>query len=120
MVLKEVGEVEKFAKPGDRRIEWLYVGDQMLYGTQEGRPSGRSVEYPWLNASLKSQNSKLGDLFGIFDKRASLLHLPKLRLGCRWLRMVFPGGRLFQAPIWCPFGRCGGTREQGALSRRAW
>ena len=27
-----------------------------------------------------------------------------------WLRMVFPGARLFRVPIWCP-SRGGGTRE---------
>ena len=27
-----------------------------------------------------------------------------------WLRMVFPGARLFRAPIWCP-SEGGGTRE---------
>ena len=29
-----------------------------------------------------------------------------------WLSMVFPGARLFRAPIWCPSGG-GGTREAG-------
>ena len=32
-----------------------------------------------------------------------------------WLRMVFPGERLFRAPIWCPSGGVhGGTREAGS------
>ena len=31
-----------------------------------------------------------------------------------WLRMVFPGARLFRAPIWCPSGGYGGTREAGS------
>ena len=32
-----------------------------------------------------------------------------------WLRMVFPGVRLFRAPIWCPSGGInGGTREAGS------
>ena len=30
-----------------------------------------------------------------------------------WLRMVFPGARLFRAPIWCSSGG-GGTREAGS------
>ena len=30
-----------------------------------------------------------------------------------WLRMVFPGARLFRAPIWCTWGG-GGTREAGS------
>ena len=30
-----------------------------------------------------------------------------------WLRMVFPGARLFHAPIWCSSGR-GDTREVGS------
>ena len=30
-----------------------------------------------------------------------------------WLRMVFPGARLFRAPIWCPSGG-GATREKGS------
>ena len=30
-----------------------------------------------------------------------------------WLRIVFPGARLFRALIWCPSGG-GGTREAGS------
>ena len=37
----------------------------------------------------------------------------KTRQWYGWLRMVFSGARLFRAPIWCPLGRCGGTREAG-------
>ena len=37
-----------------------------------------------------------------------------------WLRMVFPGARLFRAPILVPFGRVAARERQGALSRRAW
>ena len=33
--------------------------------------------------------------------------------------MVFPGARLFRVPIWFPWGG-GDTREEGALSCRAW
>ena len=34
--------------------------------------------------------------------------------------MVFPGARLFRAPIWCPSGGVAERERQGALSRRAW
>ena len=37
-----------------------------------------------------------------------------------WLRMVFPGARLFRAPIWCPSRGMAARERQGALSRRAW
>ena len=38
-----------------------------------------------------------------------------------WLRMMFPGARLFRAPIWCPSGGVVARERQGALlSRRAW
>ena len=38
-----------------------------------------------------------------------------------WLGiMVFPGARLFRAPIWCPSGSVAAYERQGALSRRAW
>ena len=37
-----------------------------------------------------------------------------------WLRMVFPGARLSQAPIWCPSRGVAARERQGALSRRAW
>ena len=34
-----------------------------------------------------------------------------------WLRMVFPGARLFRAPIWCPSGGVAAREGQGALCR---
>ena len=37
-----------------------------------------------------------------------------------WLRMVFPGARLFRAPIWCSLGGVAARERQGTLSRRAW
>ena len=35
-----------------------------------------------------------------------------------WLRMVFPGARLFRAPIWCTSGG-GGTREAGSTAAKS-
>ena len=37
----------------------------------------------------------------------------KMRQRYGWLRMVFPGARLFRAPVWRPSGD-GGTREAGS------
>ena len=37
-----------------------------------------------------------------------------------WLRMVFPGARLVQAPILCPSGGVVARERQGSPSRRAW
>ena len=37
-----------------------------------------------------------------------------------WLRMVFPGARLFRAQVWCPSGGVAARERQGTLWRRAW
>ena len=37
-----------------------------------------------------------------------------------WLRMMFPGARLFRAPIWCTSGGMAARERQGALSQRVW
>ena len=37
-----------------------------------------------------------------------------------WLRMVFPGARLFRALIWCPSEGMAARERQGALSWSAW
>ena len=37
-----------------------------------------------------------------------------------WLRMMFPGARLFRAPIWCNSGGMAARERQGALSQRVW
>ena len=41
------------------------------------------------------------------------------RRQCGWLRIMFPGAHLFQAPIWCPSGGVATRETQGALPRRA-
>ena len=44
----------------------------------------------------------------------------KTRRRYGWLRMVFPGVRLFRTPIWCPSGGVAARERQGALSQRVW
>ena len=54
------------------------------------------------------------DAANLLSSRFSLSVETRRRYG--WLRMVFPGARLFQAPIWCPSG--GWRHARGRQRRR--